>query len=371
MIKVLMISTDAKIFEEGSGVRERMRQYGQLFEELHIIVLVGKAYGCNPFSIDNVHIYPTNSLTKLLYVSNAINLGSLIIKKSNLTQGQCVITAQDPFETGYAARMLSERFSIPLHIQVHTDFLNPYFSKQGGLNIIRTALAEKNLRAASAIRVVSERIRESIAGDESLGVDAAYISVLPIFTDLQGIRDVTVPIGFSQRYLGSDKIALMASRFTKEKDIETAIEAFARVVMAFPKALLVIIGAGPEEAGLHEKVKKLGIEENVMIESWANRETLVSYMKTVDVFISSSLYEGYGLSMLEAYVAGAQVVATDAGIAHDLTDAICPPKSPDCLAAKIISVFLGEKVSREFKYEYKSKEAYMEAYRRDIERALS
>ncbi len=365
-----MISTDAKMFEKGSGVQERMRAYGRLFEELHIIVFVTKAKGCKPLSIDNVHFYPTNSLTKLLYVPNAVNLGSLIIKSKGLSQGRCVITAQDPFETGYAARMLSERYSIPLHLQVHTDFLSPYFAKQGGLNIIRIALARKNLRAASAVRVVSERIQKSIESDKNLGIGKEKISILPIFSDLSAIRDAGVPVGFSQRYSGSDKIALMASRFTIEKDIETAIEAFARVIMAYPQALLVIIGAGPEEANLHEKVKKLGIEKNVMIESWADRATLVSYMKTAGVYVSSSLYEGYGLSMLEAHVAGAQVVATDAGIAPDLTDAICPPRSPDCLAAKIVSVFSGERVSREFKYEYKSKEVYLEAYKNDLERAL-
>jgi glycosyltransferase involved in cell wall biosynthesis len=371
MTNVLMISTDAKIFEEGSAVRERMREYGKLFKELHIIVFVKKARGCAPFAMDNVKVYPTNSSSKLFYVPNAINLGALIIKESALLGENCVITTQDPFETGYVGRALSKKFSLPLHVQIHTDFLNPYFVRGGGLNIIRAALAKKNLQAASAIRAVSERIRESIEGNEALGVDISDVSVLPIYTDLRSIKETQVPIGFSQRYLGSDKIALIASRFTIEKDIETAIDAFARVVMAYPKALLVIIGAGPEEANLHEKVAKLRIEDNVMIESWASREILTSYLKTADVFVSSSLYEGYGLSMLEAHVAGAQIVATDAGIARDLTDAVCPPKSPDCLASKIVSVFSGEKVNREFKYEYKSKEAYLEAFKRDIERALA
>ncbi len=370
MTKVLMISTDRKIFEEGSAVRERMREYGKLFKELHVIVFAQKKAGFAPFSMDNVRVYPTNSLSKLFYVPNAMNLGALIIKESSFLNDPCVITAQDPFETGYVARGLARKFFLPLHIQVHTDFLNPYFSRQGGLNIIRVALAKKTLRAANAVRVVSERIRESIEGKESFGVDPSDISVLPIFTDLRSIREAGVPIGFTQRYLGSDKIALIASRFTEEKDIATAIEAFARVVLAYPKALLVVIGAGPLEADLHDKVAKLRIEENVMIESWANRETLVSYMKTAEVFISSSLYEGYGLSMLEAHAAGAQIVSTDAGIARDLTDAVCPPRDPDCLASRIMAVFSGERVSREFKYEYKSKEAYLEAYKKDIERAL-
>jgi hypothetical protein len=38
-LKVLMISSDRNIFVPGSAVSERMKEYGSLVEELHIIVL--------------------------------------------------------------------------------------------------------------------------------------------------------------------------------------------------------------------------------------------------------------------------------------------------------------------------------------------
>jgi hypothetical protein len=37
-----MISTDTKIFEQGSSVRNRMVEYGSLFDELHIVVFTKK-----------------------------------------------------------------------------------------------------------------------------------------------------------------------------------------------------------------------------------------------------------------------------------------------------------------------------------------
>ena len=41
-MKVLMISTDRKIFEDGRGARSRMIEYGALVRELHIVVFVAK-----------------------------------------------------------------------------------------------------------------------------------------------------------------------------------------------------------------------------------------------------------------------------------------------------------------------------------------
>ncbi|HEU5114161.1 MAG TPA: hypothetical protein VFT82_00165, partial [Candidatus Paceibacterota bacterium] len=60
-----MISADPKILEEGSQVRSRMKEYGQLFKELHIVVTtVGGKEG--PVRIaENVTAYPTASRSKL------------------------------------------------------------------------------------------------------------------------------------------------------------------------------------------------------------------------------------------------------------------------------------------------------------------
>jgi glycosyltransferase involved in cell wall biosynthesis len=361
MTKVLMISTDAKILEEGSPVRARMIEYGALFEELHIIVftMVGEKIKLS----NNTHVYPTNSLTKLLYVSDATKIGTKIIAEGKLSRIDSVITAQDPFETGMVGEKLASKFSIPLHIQIHTDFHSPYF-KQSVLNKVRMVLAKKSLAKATAVRVVSGRIKASLSPEIQ-----AKTSVLPIFTDLTAIRTTqAVPsTDLHQKYSQFEKIILMASRLTREKDFGTALTAFTLVRKEFPRAGLVIVGDGPEGSGL----MSLG-ERGVVFEKWADHDTVLAYMKTCDVFLSASLYEGYGLSMLEAHTAGATLVATDAGIAPLLADekALIPIKSPKNMAVALRMALGGTIRNKEYKYPYLDKKAYLEAYRADIERAL-
>jgi len=379
MTKILMISTDRKILEEGSNVRARMVEYGKLFDGLHIIVfskkdLVGRSR-LSPEKIEiskNTFVYPTNSLSKLFYVTDAGKIGAKIIADKKMTATNSVITTQDPFETGIVGRKLSVKFDIPLHVQIHTDFHSSFF-KKSALNNIRVVLSEKTLAQASAVRAVSERIRNSLSA-----IVRKKTSVLPIFADMQAIRSskIDTPNDLHKKYPEFEKIILMASRLTKEKNIIGAVEVFSDIVKDFSSdgngIGLIIIGSGPEESKIRSKIKFLNLEGRVMIEPWVNQTTLISYMKTCDVFLSTSMYEGYGLSMLEAHTAGVTLVATDAGIAPLLVgeDALVLPDDKDALVEALVAVLNGRVKNRPYSYPYDSKETYLEAFKGDIERAL-
>ncbi|MBX4209100.1 glycosyltransferase, partial [Candidatus Parcubacteria bacterium] len=273
MTNVLMISTDAKILEEGSPVRARMEEYGNLFGELHIVVFSKKgaldarnAAGADEGKIKisrNTFAYPTNSSSKLFYVNDAVRIGASVIA-AGLTAENSVITAQDPFETGIVGKKLSEKTGLPLHIQIHTDFHSPYF-KKSILNRVRIALSKKTLPHARAVRAVSERIKASLSADI-----AAKTSVLPIFADVEAIKAAPIRADLRAKYPQFKKIVLIASRLTKEKGIRDAIDAFAGTAASYPDAGLVILGSGPEETSLKSKVRALGLDGKVAFESWAD-----------------------------------------------------------------------------------------------------
>ena len=356
-----MISTDRKILEEGSDVRVRIKDYGELFDELVVVVFSMQRADEAIRVSEKVSVRSTSSRSKMLYVKDAVRIGSKIIKDS---KDGWVITCQDPFETGLAGKKLSKKFGAPLHIQIHTDFKSPFFSRTI-LNRMRVFISRNVLRKAKAVRAVSERIKKSLLNDPK-------ISVLPIYADTEAIRQFPVPVGFKQRYGEFEKIVLMASRLTKEKDVATAIYAFFAALWEFPRAGLIIIGSGPEESRLKRLVGNLGLEESVVFIPWADRLTVLSHMKIADVFLSSSLYEGYGLSMLEAHAAKARLVATNAGIAPLLADekAVVRPGDREDMARALKSALKGEVENKPYTTQYQSREEYLKAYKADIERAL-
>src|SRR3989344_1163711 len=137
-MKVLSIGSDRNIFKEGSAVRARMLEYGRLFEELHIIVFVNRfkindlGFKVKKVQISkNIWVYPTHSLSRWFYVFDAIRIGKSIIEKA---RNDFVVSGQDPFECGLAASRIAHLFTVPLHIQIHTDFLSPHFRSASLLN---------------------------------------------------------------------------------------------------------------------------------------------------------------------------------------------------------------------------------------------
>jgi len=316
-MKVLMISTDRKILEENSEARQRMVEYSKLVSELHIIIFFKWKFGFSGRKIkfsSNGLIYPTSSWSKWLYIFSAIKIGRNIIKKDPTEMDYYIITTQDPFECGLAGYILKKLFSkrTRLQLQIHTDFLNPYFVQHSMLHRVRVLIARFLIPRANRIRVVSERIKKSLAS--YFKIHDSRIIVLPVFIDAERIKNSPVKISLREKYPQFDFIILMASRLTKEKNIGMAIEVIKNIVKRYPKVGLIIVGEGPEEKKLKAQSSKL--KANVIFEDWT--DDLISYYKTASLFLITSYYEGYGRTAIEALICGCMVIMTDVGVAGEL-----------------------------------------------------
>lgn len=299
------------MFDENSEVRQRIVEYGKLVDELHIIVFsTRKSEGQSTKLETNVFLYPTYSRNRWFYIFDALKIGEKILASG----GQWLITAQDPFECGLAAWLIKRKFKILLQIQIHTDFLSPYFRKEFLLNCIRFLIAKFLISRADCIRAVSKRIKKSIIS--GCKFQASKITILPIFVDVRKIQETAIKTDLHQKYPQFDFIILMASRLTREKNISLAIKAMKEITKRRPRAGLIVAGEGPERETLKSQIKNRKLQKNVILEPWNN--DLFSYYKTADLFLLTSNYEGYGMAVVEAMAAGCPVVMTDVGLAGEV-----------------------------------------------------
>ena len=143
---LIFLSTDRQLFAAASKVRERITRFGEFFPEDTfdtIVFSTRKLYAKKQDELArNTHAYPTNSYTRLLYGFDALRIARKLAHAD-------AISAQDPFETGLAAWMISRVLRIPLVVEVHTDFLTPSFARHSLLNRIRVAIAGLVLRRAA------------------------------------------------------------------------------------------------------------------------------------------------------------------------------------------------------------------------------
>lgn len=315
-MKIIVIGSDRKLFETGSNIQGRFLAFGRVFGEIHVIVFSAKKLGYSKTKIgSNIFVYPTNHRLKLLYFFKVYSLAKLLLSvdnyKINELRRTFVLSTQDPFEAGLAGWLLKIIFKIPLQLQIHTDFLSPYFVGESWLNRFRVCLAKFLLPRADKIRVVSQRIADSIT-TARIKLKEPPI-VLPVFVDLDKLRQAPVKTDLHQKYPQFKKIILIASRLTREKQINLAIDALPEIARQLPSTGLVIVGSGPEEAKLKKLVEAKNLTSQIIFEPWTN--DLPSYYRTADLFLNTSAYEGYGLTIVEALAVGTPVVSTDVGVA--------------------------------------------------------
>ncbi|PIT92531.1 MAG: hypothetical protein COU08_01795 [Candidatus Harrisonbacteria bacterium CG10_big_fil_rev_8_21_14_0_10_42_17] len=332
-MNIIMFSTDQKMWNMESDVRKRIIGYGKLVDQLHVIIYTQRGVKREKEKIgDNVCIYPTKTRFKISYFFDAYKIGKNIINK-NQKNNQWIITTQDPFETGLIGSCIARKYKLPLIIQAHTDFLSLEFKKESLKNRIRVAMARKTIPRASRIRVVSERIKQSI--QKKYGIKESAIVVLPIYVDSTKRCDRNE----IKKEFGSDIFkVMMASRITKEKNIKLAIDAISLVKGKHSNIRLLIVGDGPERESLERYVEERGLKKNIIFIEWTNN--LTPYYCAADALLLTSNYEGYGRTPIEALSLGTPVIMTDVGCAgwivkHDENGLISPVKNTEVLSGNI------------------------------------
>lgn len=156
-------------------------------------------------------------------------------------------------------------------------------------------------------------------------------------------------------YLPKEPYIVACGRLAAQKDYPTLLRAFAKARQAGIQENLVIVGGGEDEENLKKLAKSLGLTD--VVHFFGHRDNPYPYMKNASFFVLSSLWEGFGIVIIEAMALGLPCISTDcpSGPAEILRDGqhglLVPPGNPDALAAAILklasSSALREELSRQ------------------------
>lgn len=133
------------------------------------------------------------------------------------------------------------------------------------------------------------------------------------------------------------KVIAMVAGFRYQKDQETLIRAMSYV----PKDVeLWLIGDGERRTIIEQCVKEKGLENRVRL--LGIRNDIPSILKTVDIVVQSSHWEGFGLAAVEGMAAGKPVVASNvAGLSQVVSAAgVLFPLGDDKALADILNKLL-------------------------------
>lgn len=204
----------------------------------------------------------------------------------------------------------------------------------------------RSARRADAVIVPSERTAADL--HRTIDVPRRRIRVIPM-----GVGPPFQAGGEDHASIGAlradgRKALLYVGGFDPTKNVPFLLRALR--ALEDRTAILCIAGETGHEGGrLREEVSRLGLEDRVAWLGRLSEESLASAYRSADLFVSASIYEGFGLPALEAMACGCPVVALESGsVPEILRGAACAVQEarPESFAAAIGRALVEEPLRR-------------------------
>lgn len=234
-----------------------------------------------------------------------------------------------PLITGYIASLITR---LPIIHNEHSSF---HYRK--GLS---GAIVKLLLPLIDQIICNSDYTKGTIVDNYRVSSDKVHTSYNPVEA-----RNANVSRNEFRAVLGIDDSELVIGHIggmIPERDQETLIRSFSRVVSVHDRSKLLLISEGPRKAVLEELVRQLGIADKVLFPGYV--ENIGDYLGIMDIYVNPTLDEGFGIAVVEAMLAGIPVVLSDRG-AHtelviDLQDGMLFPAGDSEALARVLLEFI-------------------------------
>ncbi len=159
------------------------------------------------------------------------------------------------------------------------------------------------------------------------------------------------------------------ARLVPQKDINTLLLAARAAVEQNPCLQFLIYGDGPQLGELEGRAESLGLGQNVIFAGAFARVQLAEVMAAVDLVVLSSIYEGFGVVLVEGMAYGKPAVATAVGgvpevVVDGVSGLLVPPRSPQRMADAILELASDSELYR--RMAAAARERYLRCYTPDI-----
>ena len=134
-------------------------------------------------------------------------------------------------------------------------------------------------------------------------------------------------------------------RLVPQKGFDILIEAFAKVASQVPNLYCLIIGEGDDKEKLSAQIRAAGLETRIRLLGYQDRSNVMSILKSSDIFVMPSRYEGTPIALLEAAALARPILAACAGgipelVTHEQHAHLVPTHDPRALAQGFLKLAL-------------------------------
>jgi len=231
------------------------------------------------------------------------------------------------FTTGVPAVLLGKIFDLPVVITEHyTGFPRKTLS---GFNKLKAKFA---MNQADLLLPVSKYLRDCI---KDYGIENDF-HVVPNVVD----TDLFYP--HSNIRGAKNKQILLVALLSSQKGVPYLLKAVTKLSKTRKDFTLEIVGDGPKKAQYERQVSELGIKNIVTFHGMKSKEKVAEFMRESHLFVLPSIFETFGVVLIEAMASGLPVVTTDIGGPNELVTQevgeLVPSKDSEALARTLDDV---------------------------------
>jgi glycosyltransferase involved in cell wall biosynthesis len=196
---------------------------------------------------------------------------------------------------------------------------------------------------------VSEASKSDIVRTLNFSPDKIFITHEAASGNYRQIDDKCQIVPIREKFELPCKFILALGSADPRKNIKTLIESYALLPAAFRERyeLVVVWNFGTLTDSMEQHAANLGVKNQVRFLEWVSNEELVLLYNAASLFVFPSLYEGFGLPLLEAMACGTPVVAANNSSIPEIADQaalLAEAKDPKMLADKMFQALSDESV---------------------------
>jgi glycosyltransferase involved in cell wall biosynthesis len=236
-------------------------------------------------------------LRMVLYYITGISLSlyATLKNKCNLLHAHWAIP------TGLIGVAINSLLKKPLIVTVHGSDLR---MATDGSTLLKKIFLYVCHRAKHILCVSELQVKEI----EKMGIKGDKISTLPM-----GIEESFLDAGRNRRGKSNcHEYTILSNRnLLPIYNISLLVRAIPIVLKEEPKTRFLIAGDGSEKEALEREIKNLNINSSVNLLGRIPHEQMPELLSQADIYVSTSLFDGTSVSLLEAMGSGAFPIVTD------------------------------------------------------------
>lgn len=214
----------------------------------------------------------------------------------------------------------SKKLGIPLILEVNADLLEQRKFKGRPERGLRRLYAQWATRVcfdtAAKIVCISAGLKDHIRSRWK--IDHSKLTVLPIAADVEAFGSKQDGDAIRRNLgLSSEPVVMWIGGFYPWHDLDLLLESFAQVIQRYPDVKLVLVGDGPSQPLVAQKVHQNGLQQSVIMTGAITHENVPAMLSIADIAVvpsapvsASGGGTGTPLKLFEYMAAGKPIVAS-------------------------------------------------------------